>query len=253
LPEENGALSLPSLVADFPQMNFSQMHERLRLELLRRIERGTLSVSLLARQTGFGQSHLSNFLRSHRHLSLEALDRVLAAQHLTAAELLPVLHQAGAIPVDGENNPIPIVSHQATLFEPYIRPSTVLSKLHLPAGMLEPIRARAPVPRRAWQRFVAVRIPAIDAPPMEPLVLPEAIALLDRHYNSLMPYRDGRFNLYAVRHGSHLSLRYVDYVANRLVLRPHNIAYPVDLIEIDPEESPGDLIGGRVAMILNEV
>ena len=55
------------------------MHERLRLELLRRIQRDTLSVSLLSRQTGFGQSHLSNFLRSRRQLSLEAIDRVLFA------------------------------------------------------------------------------------------------------------------------------------------------------------------------------
>ena len=42
-------------------------------------------------------------------------------------------------------------------------------------------------------------------------MLPEAIALLDRHYNSLMPYRPNRPNLYAVRHGSHLTLRYVDF------------------------------------------
>ena len=73
------------LVANYPQMNFTQMHERLRLELLRRIQRGTLSVSLLARQTGFGQPHLSNFLHSRRQLSLEGMDRLLAAQHLAAA------------------------------------------------------------------------------------------------------------------------------------------------------------------------
>ena len=71
-------------------MNFTQMHERLRLELLRRIQRGTLSISLLARQTGFGQSHISNFLRCKRQLSLEALDRVLASQHIKAWDLLPV-------------------------------------------------------------------------------------------------------------------------------------------------------------------
>ncbi len=34
--------------------------------------------------------------------------------------------------------------------------------------------------------------------------------------------------------------------------RPHNIAYPVDLIEVDPGESPSYLIAGRVALILNE-
>lgn len=56
-----------------------------------------------------------------------------------------------------------------------------------------------------------------------------------------------------VRHGSHLALRYVDFIARRLVLRPHNIAFPVDLVEVDPSESPSDLIAGRIALILNEL
>ena len=47
-------------------------------------------------------------------------------------------------------------------------------------------------------------------------------------------------------------LRYVDFVDNRLVLRPHNIVFPVDLIEVDAGESPGNMIVGRVALILNE-
>lgn len=233
-------------------MNFTQMHERLRLELLRRIQRGTLSVSLLARQTGYGQAHLSNYLHSRRQLSLEALDRILMAQHMGAAELLPAVLQRGSPPGDGEGGAVPVVSHAAALFEPHIRPGAVQSMLHLPQGLLETIRTRVSHPRRAWQRFVAVRIQAADALPMEPLLLPEAITLIDRHYNSLMPYRPNRPNLYAVRHGAHLTLRYVDFVANRLVLRPHNIAYPVDLIEVDPGESPSDLIAGRVALILNE-
>jgi hypothetical protein len=239
-------------VANYPQMNFTQMHERLRLELLRRIERGTLSVSLLARQTGFGQPHLSNFLHSRRQLSLESLDRVLAAQHLTAADLLPVMQLAGSFPVDGDESNVPIVSHAAALFEPYIRPSALQAMLHLPAGLLPSIRAKASSARRAWQRFVAVRVAAADALAMEPLVLPEAIVLLDRHYASLTPYRLNRPNLYAVKHGSHLTLRYADFMSNRLVLRPHNTAFQVDLIEIDPGTSPSDLIAGRVAHILNE-
>jgi hypothetical protein len=240
------------LVADFSQMNFTQMHERLRLELLRRIERGTLSVSLLARQTGFGQPHLSNFLHHRRQLSLEAIDRVLAAQHLTAADLLPVLQLPGSFPTDEEGSSVPVVSHHAALFEPNIRASQAQFLLHLPAGSLQSIRTRVSTARRAWQRFVAVRIPADDAPPMDPLVLPEAITLLDRHYTSLTPYRVNRPNLYAVRHGAHLTLRYVDFVSNRLVLRPHNIGYPVELIEVDPDESPSDLIVGRASLILNE-
>jgi hypothetical protein len=234
-------------------MNFTQMHDRLRLELLRRVQRGTVSVSLLARQTGFGQSHLSNFLHNRRQLSLEAMDRILAAQHMAAGDLLPATYQAADLPPGSENSTVPLVTHAVALFEPYIRPSAVQDILHMPAEVLQSARARASTTRRAWQRFVAVRIPAADALPMEPLVLPEAIVLVDRHYNSLMPYRPNRPSLYAVRQGSHLALRYLDFIANRLVLRPHNIAFPVDLIEVGPGESPADLIAGRVALILNEL
>ena len=240
------------LVADYPQMNFTQMHERLRLELLRRIQRGTVSVSLLARQTGFGQSHLSNFLHNRRQLSLEAMDRILAAQHMTAGDLLPAVYQRDALPADEEGSMVPVVSHAAALFEPFIRPAAAQTMLHLPTGLLQSLRARVSNQRRAWQRFVAVRISGTDALPMEPLVLPEAITLIDRHYNSLMPYRPNRPSLYAVRHGSQLKLRYLDYVANRLVLRPHNIAFPVDLLEVNPGEPPSELIVGRIALILNE-
>ena len=247
-----GAISHPFLVAEFPQMNFSQMHEKLRLELLRRIQRGTLSVSLLARQTGFGQSHLSNFLNSRRQLSLDAIDRVLAAQHMNAADLLPALHSSLAMPFEGERDSVPLVSHHSALFEPYIRTAAAQGWIHLPAGLLQTIRARASNTRRGWQRFVAVRIPAADAIHMDPLILPDAITLIDRHYNSFHPYRPNRPNLLAIRDGGHLSLRYAEFLANRLVLRPHNITSPVELIDMAPGESPGDLIAGRVALILNE-
>jgi transcriptional regulator with XRE-family HTH domain len=234
-------------------MNFSQMHERLRLELLRRIQRGTLSVSLLARQTGFGQPHLSNFLRSRRQLSLEAMDRILAAQRLTVTDLLPALPQNALWREDESAGEVPVVSHATALFEPVIRPSAVQMMLHLPPGALQTVRARATNLRRAWQRFVAVRVAAADALPMEPLVLPEALVLLDRHYNSLLTYRPSRPNLYAIRHGAHLTVRYAEFQASRLILRPHNIAFPVELIALDPEESPGDWLAGRVALILNEI
>jgi hypothetical protein len=87
---------------------------------------------------------------------------------------------------------------------------------------------------------------------MQPLVLPEAIVLIDRHYNSLAPYRADRPNLYAVRLGSRLLVRYVDFMAGRLVLRPHNLAFPVELLETDPDETLGELLTGRVGLIVNE-
>jgi hypothetical protein len=234
-------------------MNFTQMHDHLRLELLRRIQRGTLSISLLARQTGFGQAHLSNFLRCKRSLSMEAMDRVLAAQSLSAADLIPTLRQSSLWPELDESGNVPVVSHGTALFERVIRPSAVQSILHVPPHALEPVRSPASNARRAWQRFVAVRVPSADAMPMDPLVLPDAIALIDRQFNSLIPYRPNRPNLYAVRHLSHLTLRYVDFRAGRLILRPHNLGFPVELMDVGPGESPYDRVIGRVTLILNEV
>jgi transcriptional regulator with XRE-family HTH domain len=234
-------------------MSFTQLHERLRQELLRRIQRGTLSVSLLARQSGFGQSHMSNFLRSRRQLSLEALDRILIVQNLTVPDLLPALRQTASPDGAEETGEIPIVSHTAAIFEPFIRQSAGQEMLRVPARNLQSIRPRAPnTRRRAWQRFVAVRVQAADAIPMDPLLLPDAVALIDRHYNSLSPYRPNRPNLYAVCQGAHLTLRYVEFLANRLVLRPHNLAFPVDMIPVDPGEPPNEMLAGRVVLIVNE-
>lgn len=233
-------------------MNFTQMQERLRVELLRRIERGTLSVSLLARQTGYGQPHLSNFLHGRRQLSLDAVDRILAAQHLSSADLIASVRQRGGEDRADGAAQVPVVPHTTALFEPYVRPAVVMEMIQMPAGLLEKLRARVSVLRKSWERFVAVRISALEALPMEPLVLPDAIVLLDRHYDSLVGYRANRPTLFAVNNNGKLVLRYADFLAGRLVLRPHNHAFPVDLIEVREDDTPRRLIAGRAALVLNE-
>lgn len=62
----------------------------------------------------------------------------------------------------------------------------------------------------------------------------------------------GRPNLYSVRHGAHLRLRYVEVLSNRLVLRPCSSSFLLELLEVEPGESPKDLLTGRVALILNQ-
>jgi len=88
---------------------------------------------------------------------------------------------------------------------------------------------------------------------MDPLLYPDAIAVIDRHYNTLVSYRAGRPNVYAIRHGAHVTLRYVDFAEARLVLRPLNMSFPVDLIEIGPDASPSEYIAGRVCLTINEL
>jgi len=234
-------------------MNFTQMQERLRVELLRRIHRGTLSVSLLARQTGFGKSHLSNFLHARRQLSREGIDRMLTAQYIAAEDLLQLGKYTSQPAPPEEPSLIPLVSHTSALFEPHIRPSAVQAMLPLPPGSLSSLKTKAPPSRRTWQRFVAIRMANADALSMDPLLLPDALAVIDRHHNTLTPHRAGRPSVFAVRNGAHLTLRYLEYASTRLVLRPLNMGFPVDLIEISPESSPGEFIAGRVVLTINEL
>jgi transcriptional regulator with XRE-family HTH domain len=233
-------------------MNFTQLQERVRLELLRRIERGTLSVSLLARQTELGQGHISNFLHGRRQLSLRTLDKIMKAQHLSVAELLPAARgelMSGQI---GEFGQIPLVSHAVALFEPYIRASSVQTMLAFPAAVVKGFESRCSNSRKQWERFVAVRITTAEAWAMEPVLLPGAVVVLDRHYTSFKPYREGMVNLYAARVGTQLLVRYAQYESDRVVLRPHQARLDADVVAVGVGETPNDVLVGRVALVLNE-
>src|ERR1039458_2568416 len=83
-------------------MNVTQLHERLRLELRRRIERGTLSVSLLGHKATMSQGSISNFLSGRRGLSPMALDKILKAEQLTLVDLMPERREAWGGLLDGQ-------------------------------------------------------------------------------------------------------------------------------------------------------
>ncbi len=87
---------------------------------------------------------------------------------------------------------------------------------------------------------------------MDPVLLPDAVAVLDRHYATMSQYRPDRQNLYAVKHQAHLMIRYVDLLADRLILRPHNLGFPSNILEVDRDESLSEVIVGRVALIFSE-
>lgn len=233
-------------------MNFTQMHEQLRLELLRRIRRGTLSVSLLARQTGYGESHLSNFLHCQRRLSLAAMDRILAAQHLTTSDLIAGSAMASAV-IGGTTTSIPIVSAVVAMNEPFVRPTAIQALVQVPSPLLQLLHVHPSAQRRAYQRFVAVNVPEPEAEAMSPIVQPGATVVIDRHYATLDRYRADRPNLYAVRNGPHLQLRYLDWQLNRLILQAHNHSYPIELLDVKAGKTPGDFVVGRVVLILNEM
>lgn len=235
-------------------MNFQDLHELLRLELLKRIERGTLTGSQLARQTGFQQAHVSNYLNRKRSLSLEGLDRVLAAQQLAIEHILPLeLAAATPTPVSDPSEIVPVVSASTAMHDPRITPSAIIETLQVSASRLRDHRARPSLRSTSWQRFVAIRVDAPQAAAMEPLLTPGATTVLDRHYNSLAPYRAQQPTLYAVRCGPSLLIRYVDLDDNCLILRPFSLRAPVQLIPLTADETPADYIVGRVCMIYAEL
>src|SRR5438552_17307160 len=69
-------------------MDFCELQENLRQLLWQRVRAGELSGLRLARQTGFRQPHISNFLNGKRGLSLDGLDKVLSALQLSVIDLL---------------------------------------------------------------------------------------------------------------------------------------------------------------------
>lgn len=256
-------------------MNFQDLHELLRLEVIGRIERGTLTGTRLAQQTGFRQGHISNFLNRKRGLSLEGLDRVLAAQELSVEEILPVTVAAAAeLPVAteaispaasgaaaGASEPaefdpvemVPVVPVSAAAEERQIQAGSVLETLPVARSRLLENHARPSRAVAGWQRFVAIRVDGQQAAAMRPVVAAGCVAVIDRHYHSLAAYHAERPTLYAVRSGPGLLLRYVELEDGRLILRPLAADCPVQLIAIGAEEMPSRHIVGRVCMVSQEV
>jgi len=103
--------------------------------------------------------------------------------------------------------------------------------------------------RDGWERFVVIKVDAREGMSMYPRMLPGATLLVDRHYNSLIPYRKGENNMYAVRKDDSCTIKYVETAGSNLILRPHNQAYPVEVLPMEEGKKPGDYIVGRVCYV----
>jgi hypothetical protein len=209
--------------------------------------------ALLARQTGFQPSHISNFLRRRRTLSLRALDRLLAAQMLTVGDLLALEETSSApreVATSITHTAVPVVAPSAAIHDAAPPNSATLDLVQLPLGILEQMRSRRATSRRGWSRFVSVRLTRQQAAGMQPVLPPDSIAIIDRHYNSPVPYQPPQPSIFAVRVGNALQFRLAEFENNRLILRPIELHYPVQLLALGPHEMPSDLIVGRVCLIL---
>ena len=230
-------------------MKFKSLQENLRKTLWDRIDQGELTGLRLAGQTGFKQAHISNFLNRKRSLSLDGMDKVLSVQHLSVLDLLDPaeINKRASIPPpsDDEFDNIFVVDGSVAANEPLIMSMRVKEIQKYKRNFLRKLRGDMHG-RRDWERFVAVRVEAGDGMSMYPRLLPGATVLIDRHYNSLQPYRKGELNMYGVKMKDTCIVRYVELAGKNLVLRPHNQAYSVEVVPIAEGENYWEHLVGRV-------
>ncbi len=234
-------------------MKFRVLQENLREALWERIEEGDLTGLRLAEQTGFKQAHISNFLNRKRGLSLEGMDRVLAVQHLSVLDLLDpseVNKRASIMPPSNDEfQNVLVVDASVAATQPLVTSMNVKEILKFKKSFLKKLKAETEGDREQWERFVLIKVDAREGMSMYPRLLPGAALLIDRHYNSLKPYRKGEFNMYAVLKDESCTVKYVETAGKNLILRPQNQAYPVEVVTMDEGKSASDYIVGRVCHV----
>jgi hypothetical protein len=234
-------------------MKFRVLQENLRNALWERIDEGELTGLRLAQQTGFKQAHISNFLNRKRGLSLEGMDRVLTVQRLSVLDLLDpseVNKRASIIPPSNDQfENVVLADSTIAATHPLLTNMHVREILKFKKSFLKKLRPEIVGDRRRWERFVVIKADAREGMSMYPRLLPGATLLIDRHYNSLSPYHKGESNMYAILKNETCTIKYVEPSGHQLVLRPHNPAYPVEVLTIEEGKKPSDYLVGRVCHI----
>ncbi len=234
-------------------MKFRMLQENLRKTLWERIDAGELTGLRLADQTGFKQAHVSNFLNRKRGLSLEGMDKVLNVQHLSVLDLIDpaeVNKRASILPPsEDEFDNVVVADAHIAASEALIMSMHVKEILKFKKSFLKRLKEEVEGDRSGWERFVIIKADAHEGMSMYPRTIPGAALLLDRHYNSLIPYRKGESSIYAVRKDETCTIKYVETAEGHLILRPHNPAYPIEIISLEDGQRPGDHIVGRVCHV----
>ena len=238
-------------------MEFKDLQERLRILLCARVSSGELTGSSLARQVGLRQAHVSNFLSRKRGMSVGAMDSVLGVLRISVLDL--------ADPDEINRRVTLIEPPTASAFVNVVRVTpetaarqTFISAEHVVAiykfrkSFMKKLRPALVRRKKDFRRFVLFKVDEYSGVGMYPRLQPGATVLIDRHYNSLAPYRAGEKSMYAVKKFDTAVIRYIDLREGHIALRPINPAYATEIIELRPGEAAEDYIVGRVAHVAIE-
>jgi transcriptional regulator with XRE-family HTH domain len=230
-------------------MLVGDVEEQLRKLVRQRIEVGLISGSELARQTGFRQAHISNFLNRRRGLSVEALDRILKTLGITISDLLPESDRGATS--SREFDEVPLVSQNVAHY-PDIPTHSISDFLKFKRSFLRRIRPNINGERSNWTRYILLRASAETAFAMSPRITSGATMLIDRHYNSFEPYRRREPSIFAVHKQEQVLIRFVELHPKHLLLRPANSEARLDTIALEGRHYSEHLIG-RVCYLGMEI
>jgi hypothetical protein len=152
-------------------------------------------------------------------------------------------------PADDEFQNVLMVDGSIAATEPLLMSMDVKEIIKFKKSFLRKLRPAIEGGRDQLERFAAVQIEARDGMSMYPRLLPAATVLIDRHYNSLKPYRQGELSSYAVNKNELCTIRYVELTGRHLILRPHNNAYPVEVMPLQQGKKAHDYLIGRVCYV----
>lgn len=237
-------------------LSFRDLEEALRRLLWSRVQSGELTGMALAEKTGFRKAHISHFLNRKRGFSIEAMDRVLQVEKLSVLDLIPSeeMNSKTSIlaPREDQYENIPVVASQNALAA-RIEFQDVIDIVKFKRALLRRVRPDMSGDRSGWQRFVIIKPTRADCEAMKPrLGMSGCTVLIDRHYNSLVPYRRGEPNMYAVRDGKEVVVRTVAVENEKLLLRPENRRAELKTVALPTEASPAALVLGRIAHVCME-
>jgi len=235
-------------------MLVTNLEDTLRRLVRQRIEAGELTGSSLARDAGFRQAHISNFLNHRRGLSVEGFDAILRAMQISVYDLVSANkpgHANGTAFREYED--VPLVSMLDAATQSVFASRHIVDVLKFKKSFLRRLQEDMHGSRRGWHRFAIVKSDADAGFAMYPRILPGATLLLDRHYNGLAPYRRKEANIYLVRKGSICLVRFAELHGRQLLLRPSNPEAALDYVAVESARSAPDAIVGRICHIGMEV
>jgi transcriptional regulator with XRE-family HTH domain len=235
-------------------VTFSELQDRLRQEIRRRIDLGEFSGGELGRRAGFAQAHISNFVNGKRGLTLGGLDRVLAALGMTFYDLLDAKELARYAPApaaasDADVWDVPMVSAEVAARKAIIAREDVQQMFRFPKKHFDAAPEETPAgPRKFWTRYVVVQSSESDSASLV-LGARAAVAVVDRHEVTPRTAAKPSRRLFAVHGEGKVQLRFLQRAGELLLLRGISPDAPVEVAAGAGASAAATRVIGRIVYL----